>query len=206
MEMYSNEDEQLNVLRRFFSEYGKALATGAIIGIGILAGWRYWSSYQSQGSQETSRHYQQVTERIKPDNAGALAAAEKFVAENHNSYGVLASLNLAKQYVTKNQLDKAAEQLQQGLKDTTDVNLQAVLNLRLARIQIQQKKGDLALKTLDNVKGDAWAVIVADNRGEALLSKGDVQGARDAWSKGIAAGSSSALKEMMQMKINNLSS
>ena len=41
-------------------------------------------------------------------------------------------------------------------------------------------------------------------RGEALLSKGDKQGARDAWSKGIASEASPALKEMMQMKMNNL--
>ncbi|MCK8316058.1 tetratricopeptide repeat protein, partial [Erwinia amylovora] len=86
-----------------------------------------------------------------------------------------------------NQLDKAAEQLQSGLKNTQDANLQAVHNLRLARIQLQQKQPDAVLKTLDGVKGDGWASIVADVRGEALLSKGDVQGARDAWGKGIAS-------------------
>ena len=78
------------------------------------------------------------------------------------------------------------------------------MNLRLARIQLQQKQADDALKTLDSVKGEGWTAIVADIRGEALLSKGDKQGARDAWSKGIASEASPALKEMMQMKMNNL--
>ena len=76
----------------------------------------------------------------------------------------------------------------------------------LARIQVQQKQADDALKTLDSIKGDGWTAMVADIRGEALLSKGDKQGARDAWSKGVASGTSPALREMMQMKINNLSS
>jgi len=55
------------------------------------------------------------------------------------------------------------------------------------------------------VKGDGWTAIVADIRGEALLSKGDKQGARDAWSKGVESDSAPALKQMMQMKMNNLS-
>ena len=46
---------------------------------------------------------------------------------------------------------------------------------------------------------------MADIRGEALLSKGDKQGARDAWSKGVESDASPALKQMMQMKMNNLS-
>ena len=86
------------------------------------------------------------------------------------------------------------------------IELKALINLRLARIQVQQKQADDALKTLDSIKGDGWTAMVADIRGEALLSKGDKQGARDAWSKGVASGTSPALREMMQMKINNLSS
>ncbi len=79
-----------------------------------------------------------------------------------------------------------------------------MLNLRLARVQLQQKQAEAALKTLDAVKGEGWSAIIADIRGEALLSKGDKQGARDAWSKGIASDASPALKQMMQMKMNNL--
>ncbi len=47
--------------------------------------------------------------------------------------------------------------------------------------------------------------IVADLRGEALLSKGDKKGARSAWEAGVNSDASPALSEMMQMKINNLS-
>lgn len=47
--------------------------------------------------------------------------------------------------------------------------------------------------------------IVADLRGEALLSKGDKQGARSAWEAGVKSDASPALSEMMRMKINNLS-
>nr|WP_202631160.1 YfgM family protein [Pantoea ananatis] len=192
-------------MRRFFANNGKALAVGVVIGIAALGGWRYWSSHQQDSAKTISAEYQKVTRAMQAGKPETLEAVNTFASENSNTYGALAALDLAKQYVDSNQLDKAATLLQNGLKDTKDANLQAVINLRLARIQLQQNQADAALKTLDSVKGDGWTAIVADIRGEALLSKGDKQGARDAWSKGVESDASPALKQMMQMKMNNLS-
>ncbi|WP_312046387.1 YfgM family protein [Erwinia sp.] len=204
MEVYNNENEQVDALKGFFAQNGKALAIGVIIGIGALAGWRYWSGHQDNSSREVSATYQQVSGALDNSKPETLTAAAKFADSNSNTYGALASLDLAKRYVDNNELDKAAAQLQSGLKATKDANLQAVLNLRLARIQLQQKQPDAVLKTLDTIKGEGWTAIIADVRGEALLSKGDSKGAREAWSKGIASNASPALKEMLQMKMNNL--
>nr|WP_246871230.1 YfgM family protein [Pantoea ananatis] len=192
-------------MRRFFANNGKALAVGVVIGIAALGGWRYWSSHQQDSAKTVSAEYQKVTRAMQAGKPETLEAVNTFASENSNTYGALAALDLAKQYVDSDQLDKAATLLQNGLKDTKDANLQAVINLRLARIQLQQNQADAALKTLDSVKGDGWTAIVADIRGEALLSKGDKQGARDAWSKGVESDASPALKQMMQMKMNNLS-
>lgn len=205
MEVYSNENEQTDALRNFFANNGKALAIGVVIGIAALAGWRYWSSHQDDTAKTVSAQYQQLTSAMQAGKPETLEAVNRFASENSNTYGALAAMDLAKQYVDAGQLDKAATLLQNGLKDTKDANLQAVINLRLARIQLQQNQADAALKTLDGVKGDGWTAIVADIRGEALLTKGDKQGARDAWSKGVESDASPALKQMMQMKMNNLS-
>lgn len=204
MEVYSNENEQVDALKNFFAQNGKALVVGVVLGVGALLGWRYWSHHQDSGSREVSASYQQVTSALDASKPASLDAVAKFASENSNTYGALASLDLAKRYIDNNQLVKAVQQLQSGLKSTKDANLQAVLNLRLARIQLQQKQPDAVLKTLESVKGDGWAAIVADVRGEALLSKGDAKGARDAWTKGIDSDASSSLKEMLQMKVNNL--
>nr|WP_205297226.1 YfgM family protein [Pantoea multigeneris] len=195
----------MDALRRFFANNGKALAVGVVVGLVALGGWRYWSGHQETVDAGASAEYQQLTTAMQADKPQTLDAVAKFASENNNTYGALASLDLAKQYVEASQLDKAAAQLQSGLNDTKDANLQSVINLRLARVQLQQNQADAALKTLEGVKGDGWSAIVADIRGEALLSKGDKQGARDAWSKGVASDASPALKQMLQMKMNNLS-
>jgi len=205
VEVYSNEHEQTDALKHFFANNGKALAAGIVIGIAALGGWRYWVSHQENTALENSARYQQLTEAMKADKPETLEAVSAFVSQTHGSYGALAAMDLAKVYVDAGQTDKATQQLQQGIKDTEDANLRAVMSLRLARLQLQQKQADDALKTLDSVKGDSWTAMAADIRGDALLSKGDTQGARAAWSKGIDSDASPALKQMMQMKLNNLS-
>ncbi|HFZ8995826.1 TPA: YfgM family protein [Citrobacter freundii] len=205
MEIYNNENDQVEALKRFFAENGKALAVGVILGIAALIGWRYWAGHQTESTRSASLAYQNTVIPVSTGKTENIPAAEKFAAENKNTYGALASMELAQQFADKNELEKAATQLQQGLAATSDENLQAVIKLRLARVQVQLKQTDNALKTLDSVKGEGWTAIVADLRGEALLSKGDKQGARSAWEAGVKSDTTPALSEMMQMKINNLS-
>ena len=205
MEVYSNENDQVDALKNFFAENGKALAVGVILGIGALVGWRYWGSHQENTSREASHAYESAMTTLKANQPETFAAAEKFAANEKNTYGAFAALELAQQFVDANQLDKAEQQLQSGLAAASDDNLKSVINMRLARIQLQMKKPDEALKTLDGIKGEGWSAIVADLRGEILLSKGDKQGARAAWEAGAKSDASPALSEMMRMKMNNLS-
>lgn len=205
MEIYSNENDQVDAIKRFFTENGIALAVGVILGVGALVGWRYWTSHQENNARNASLAYEQSVTPLSSGKPDALSAAEKFAADEKNTYGAFASLELAQQFVDKNQLENAEKQLQQGLAAASDDNLKSVINMRLARVQLQMKQPDAALKTLEGIKGEGWTAIVADLRGEILLSKGDKQGARAAWEAGVKSDASPALSEMMRMKMNNLS-
>ena len=206
MEVYTTENDQVDAVRRFFSENGKALAVGVVLGIGALVGWRYWQSHQNTVLTEASSAYQQASNALSANSADGVAFAEKFVQGNKNNYGVLAGLELAHHFVEQNEFDKAVQQLTQALGQTKDENLLSLINLRLARLQLQLKKPDEALKTLDAVQGDGWTAMAQDVRGDALLSKGDTAGARAAYSKGVESNASQALQALLRMKLNNLSS
>lgn len=207
MEVYSNDDQrdQIETVKHFFSNNGKALAVGAVMGIAVLVGWRVWASHQQTTALDASARYQTLTNAMRAEDPASLQAVAEFINQNQNSYGALAALDLSKAYVDQHKLDAAIQPLQQGLKDSSDDNIQAVLNLRLARLQLEQKQPDAALNALDQIKGQSWQAMVADVRGAALLAKGDTKGARDAWNQGINSDASSALKQVLQMKINNLS-
>lgn len=204
MEVYDNEKEQVDTLRRFFSDNSKILAAGVILGVAALAGWKYWNYHQRSSAQDISAQYQQLSSKLDASKPETFSAFDKFSSENNHVYGALAAMELAKQYAERGDLDKATAQLRRGLQATSDENLQAIINLRLARIQLQQQQADAAIETLSHIKDEGWRVFVANLRGDALQSKGDKEAAREAWSQGISADASSALRSILQMKINNL--
>jgi predicted negative regulator of RcsB-dependent stress response len=206
VEVYTTENEQVDALRRFFIENGKALAVGVVLGIGALVGWRYWQSHQTSNMMEASQSYQQAIAALAAGKPGDVAAMEKFIQTNNNSYGALAALELAKHYAGQNDFAKAQQQLVLAQSQAKDDNMLSMVNLRLARVQLQEKKLDEALKTLDGVKGEGWTAMQQDIRGDVLLAKGDAKGAREAYSKGIESNASQALQVLMRMKLNNLSS
>ena len=150
MEVYTTENDQVDAVRRFFSENGKALAVGVVLGIGALVGWRYWQGNQNTVMTEASSAYQKVSTALSTNSAGnvsadSIALAEKFVQSNKNNYGVLVGLELAHDFVEQNAFDKAAQQLSQALGQTKDENLLSLINLRLARVQLQLLKMFVAM-------------------------------------------------------------
>jgi len=206
VEVYTTENEQVDAVRRFFAENGKALAVGVVLGIGALVGWRFWQSNQNSNMMAASQSYQEASDRLAAGKPDDVAAAEKFIQANSNSYGVLAALQLARHFVEQNDFAKAEQQLALAQGQTKDDNLLSMINLRLARVQLQEKKLDDALKTLDGVKGEGWTAMTQDVRGDVSLAKGDAKGAREAYSKGIESNASQALQVLLRMKLNNLSS
>lgn len=206
MEVYTTENEQVDVIRRFFSENGKALAVGVVLGIGALLGWRYWQSHQSTALAGASVAYQKATEALAANKPEGVKATEQFVQANDNNYGAFAALQLAQHYVNQKDYAAAEKQLAQASTLTKDENLLPLIALRQARLQLQQNKLDDALKTLEGVKGASWSAMVQDIRGDVLVRKGDLKGARDAYSKGIDAKASQAQEALLRMKLNNLAS
>ncbi|MBS9438384.1 hypothetical protein EAE91_14875 [Photorhabdus noenieputensis] len=206
MEVYTNENEQVDAIRRFFANNGKALVFGLVLGAGALIGWRYWQSHQTNQLQESAEAFERVDQGLVASTKEGHAAAEKFASETNNSYGVMTHMHLAQLAVEKNELTKADQFLSAAAGQTKNEDLQALVNIRLAKVQLAEDKADAALKTLEQVKGSGWVAVAEDIRGDALLKKGDIAGARAAYTKGLSSDSPQAIKSMLNLKLNNLSS
>jgi predicted negative regulator of RcsB-dependent stress response len=177
-----------------------------VLGIAALGGWRYWQTHQSSEMTQASAAFQQANQAMTDKKAQGVEDLEKFVQNNSNNYGVFAALQLADHFAEAKDFANAEKQLTQAQGQAKEENLLSLVNLRLARIQIQQNKFDDALKTLDGVKGEGWTALQQDVRGNVLLAKGDAKGAREAYSKGLDSKPSQTLQNMLRMKLNNLSS
>lgn len=207
MEVYSTDNEQRDVLRRFFADNGKALVIGVVIGIGALVAWRYWHNHQNDAMMASSASWQQVNSALTADAGQPQQdAAQHFADANNNNYGALTSLSLAHYAVDKGDFAGAEKQLQKALTQTHEDNLQSMITLRLARVQLQLNNVDGALKTLAGIKQQGWTALAEDTRGDAQVIKGDDPAARTAYENALKANPPQALQALVRMKLNNLSS
>ncbi|MBC8948340.1 MULTISPECIES: YfgM family protein [Xenorhabdus] len=205
MQVYTTETEQVDAIKRFLSTNGKYLAVGLVLGIGALLGWRYWQSHQTNQLHNTAAVFEELNKSLASGSKENVVAVEKFANETGNVYGVMADLELAKQAIAQNDLAQAEKNLLAASGKAKDENMQALSNLRLARVQLAEDKAEVALKTLDLVKGKGWQVMVEDIRGDILAKKGDIAGARAAYSTGLGLDGPQVIKDFMKIKLNNLS-
>jgi predicted negative regulator of RcsB-dependent stress response len=201
VEVYETEEQQVEALKSWWKENGKAVVLGAVIGLGGLYGWRYYQGEVQTAKEVTSDAYSQVMTTLDSGSDNAVADVQAFISANESSqYSVLAALQLAKTQVELGDLDGAIKQLTWTVSQTKDEAILPLAQTRLARIYAEQQKFDEALAELDKVTATSWQSKVAELRGDILLLKGDVVAAREAYVSAQQLGASPAL----QMKLDDL--
>jgi predicted negative regulator of RcsB-dependent stress response len=202
MQELETEEQQIEAIKAFLKENGIAIVLGAVIGLGGLWGWRYYSSEQLASKEQASIAYQNVVEELAQDNA-SINSAVSFVSESDNSgYAVLAALQIAKEAVVREDFSEAAKQLKWAAENSDDV-LKSVANIRLSRVYKQQESYDEALAALANVSQPAFDAQVNEIKGDIYQKQGNVDKARAAYSASIESKDNNAL---VQMKLDNLAS
>ncbi|MFC3094693.1 hypothetical protein DRW07_12610 [Alteromonas sediminis] len=200
MEQFETEEQQVEAIKRFWKENGIAIVAGAVLGLGGLWGWRYYTDSQLAAKEVASTAYQQGIQDIAESQSPE--ALESFAANTEQrGYQSLSGLIIAQQAVEAGDLEKAADALQNVLVQQGDAPLAQVAALRLASIQIEQGQFDVALSTLDKVTDEAF-------KAEALILKGDAYSKLERFDNArqsyVAALDVAPENRLIQLKLDNL--
>ncbi len=200
MEQFATEEQQVEAIKKFWKDNGAAIIIGAVIGLGGLWGWRYYSDAQRTAKEQASAEYQTAVESIQADgNDDKLVS---FVSNTESTgYAAIAGLVAAQQSVSANELSAAADLLTKVKNTTSDENLNAVASLRLARIQLEQGNADAALSTLADITDPAFEAAVKEVKGDVLVAQEKFDDARLAYSEALEDNSGNML---LEMKLDNL--
>ena len=114
----------------------------------------------------------------------------------------MAALLAAKDAVTLQQYDKAAEQLSWVLANSKQPALLAVTQLRLARLQQEQGNFDAALTTLAQPVPDSFVAIQAELKGDILLQAEKPAEAKAAYQ--LAFDNAGTNTQLLQIKLDEL--
>jgi predicted negative regulator of RcsB-dependent stress response len=188
VEEYLSEREQWDQIKSWLRENGLWIIAGVVVGAAGLGGWRWYQDHvDSVGAAASAKYTEAVQAFVKGDRTQAFVLLGELERDYSSSpYVDQAKLMAARVYVDGGDLDKAATELQAVTDHSKDNALALIARLRLARVEIAQKKPDAALATLNGLKAGAFEPRYHEVLGDAYYAKGD---------------KTNALKEYMSAKV-----
>lgn len=203
MEVYTTEEQQVEVIKNWWKENGTSVIAGTVIGLVGLFGWRYYNEHQQTTQEAASQAYNEMSAQLAKGDAAGFEQAQSFIsAHKGDSYAELAALQLAAAAVKADKLDLAAEQLTQ-VATSGDESIRPIAALRLARVLNDQGKADEALAQLGKINNDAFKAQVTEVRGDILQKQGKSEEARDAYQAAADAGGLQSSAEL-KLKMDDL--
>ncbi|EGR2044079.1 tetratricopeptide repeat protein [Vibrio parahaemolyticus] len=202
MELYDTEEQQVEAIKDWWKENGKAVIIGAVVGLGGLFGWRYYQDTVIQASETASQSYTTAMNTLQEKGVDAQSDVQAFIESNEvKEYSVLAALQLAKAQVEAKDFAAALEQLKWAQSNTKDAALSPLISYRIARIETEMGNFDAANTELGKVTDTAWAGRIAELRGDIALRQGDKDTAYAAYTEAQQAADASPT---LQMKLDDL--
>lgn len=198
MVVHHSDEQQVEELKKWWKENGKSVIAGIALGIGGLLAWKGWTYYQVNHAKAASELYAQMQQAAARDEVKAVIESADSLQEDFAStpYASLAALELAKQKGESGELQEAAERLRWVVEHSSQETLSNLAKIRLARVLNAQKRNDQALEVLSDEFPPGYSSLIDEIRGDALRAKGDVDKARQAYTRALmeAGGNSDYLR------------
>ena len=172
-----DEHEQSERVLEWLRRNGAGLIGGILLGLAAIGGWKWWEQQQVTRQAEAASQYQAAIDAIALKDE---KAAAKVKALAPGLYHTLGSLELAKLQVASGQRDAAIATLR-AVKPS-DPAIAQVVNERLARLLIDAKQADAALKLV----GSSNTPAALEVRGDAHFALGQRDRARETYQQALA--------------------
>ena len=207
VEDYLTDRDQEEALRNWWRENWKWILAGVALGLGLLAAYQYWQTYRSQRAGQAAKVYADLQKALTGNDLEQAGRLLNDLAGDHakSGYTQQGRLLLAKRDAEAGKFDEAIKHLRQVADTSSDEELAHIARLRLARLLIQTGKHDEALQLLDVEKAGVFAAPMREVRGDALVAKGDAQGARAEYAAALAAESKGQIdRPTVEMKLRDV--
>ncbi len=202
---YETEEQQVEALKAWWDENGRAVLLGVGLGILIIAAYNFWQNRKEANAVEASDLYSQSVEALRAgDTAKAQELADELSDEHGSSlYAAYAKMTAARAAIEGGDLDAAATHLQWAAKNADLEDVKVIAQMRLARVNAERGDVEAGLKALPKSVNEAFKGMVEEVRGDLQLLSGDAEAARAAYEAALEAGGV-ADPGTLQIKLNDL--
>jgi len=216
MNEFRTEEEQVEALKKWWSENGTSLILSVVV---VAGGWLGWNTYQDNvratGEAASAVYSQLVEKAAQPaaDQTDAVKAEMISLAEqlkkdfSSTVYSQFGGLFLARFATDNGDFETAVKELQAVIAAAEEGPVKLTAQVRLANILVQLDKNDEALALVPAQPDAAYAAQFNEVKGDALFRKGDMSQAREAYVAAKTAAQEAGINtQVLQRKIDNLTS
>ena len=207
MELHRTDEERLESLKNWWSEHGRTLIAGVVLGLAGVSGWTFWLDYERDRAEDASALFQTASEAAASEDHAAVRAAASTLLSDHDGsgYAAAASLLLARSALLEGEVEEAKAHLRWVLDHAELPELHDVARLRLAEANFDSGAFEEALALLDERPAGAFTAASDELRGDIHFARGEPDQARDAWERATAGYSDSpASARRVSLKLNDL--
>ena len=218
MSTHLTEEEQLEVLKRWWKDYGKTVIAAIVAAVVIYFSWTAWQDKQRVKAESASSQYDTLVKLLNVEQGKTLSDADKATADHianelkekngKSLYAQGAAFYLAKSAVDVGNLDKAVAELQWILSSKPAVATEQLARVRLARVYVAKAAYTEAQAQLAEEPSKAFASEYAEVRGDILKAQGNKEAAATAYKKALETTDPQNQERSMvlQMKADELKS
>lgn len=188
VEIYRTEQEQLDALKRWWVENGRAIFAGVVCSLLGIFSWQSWQERKGAQSLAASTAYLRMleTEALGRPLEQRIEQARGILRDyGRTAYAGFAALRLASWAVQEQDLEQAAGHLRWVLEQGGQKQLHDISRLRLARVYIAEARLDEARQLLAVQDPGGFAPLYAELRGDIHALRGEQDAARKAWQEAL---------------------
>jgi predicted negative regulator of RcsB-dependent stress response len=179
------EQEQLDSVKRFWSQYGNLVVGVLIVALASFSAWNGWNWWQRDQSVKAAAMFDELS---RAGEAGDAERTGRIFTDLKDRYGSTAfaeqgGLLNARVQADAGQVDAAKAALEWVGANATEMEYQTVAHLRLAGLLLDAKQYDEALKQLQAATAPGFEALVDDRRGDVLFAQGKPDEAKAAYQK-----------------------
>ncbi|WP_298624416.1 tetratricopeptide repeat protein [uncultured Legionella sp.] len=207
MSVYMTEEEQLEVIKKWWKRNGNIVTVVISVILLCVAGYRYMHWSQDKSTLQASAVYEQMMLAFSNQDIKSVRsyANELIKKHDHSVYSDVAHMTLAKIYVSKNKLDKAQSELK-FVAEKSDMNaLKQIAKIRIARLMAAEKSYNDALKELSSVVDATYLPVINELKGDIYGATGKYQDAINSYRLAIDEVKTNGMGNLfLEMKTNEL--
>lgn len=206
MAEFETDEQQLENLRKWWQENGRAVIVGVVLGLGAVGGWRGWIYYsQNHAAQASALYHTMMTNLENERHDDVPTLAERIIADYARTpYAELAALADARAAVAQQDFARARARLVWASEHADQPAVRDIARLRLARVLRELGELDAALAALEAAFPAVFEAAVEELRGDLHVARDEPDKARAAYQKALGAEFASANRSVLEMKFNDL--